>query len=299
MVSLHLAFPPLTGCGRLASETRLSTSVFVDLEISTYADEAQSSRVPVPFLEDPYEAIRQACLVKMDIESKPFEDPVETETPESPYIVASLTSLPDSTPTTCHAEETARMVVRVPPMMSPGLSASIAEPSRGTSELAEDEEEEDEEVEESLDFDSESEDAEDKGPTVDDEGPAAGDEGLAAGSEGLVTRERGEHLGLGYRVLRRQEIASREGQIPNVFEVAPSTVPSPTSSSMIPLTISSTVASPTTAKAEGFLAELGDQIEMREGLIHDHMITDERRARLDLAEIVASMRKGQEPRGNV
>ncbi|GJZ70255.1 hypothetical protein Tco_0633805 [Tanacetum coccineum] len=131
----------------------MSTLVFVDLEISTQADGAQSPRVPVPFLEDPYEAIRQAYLV-------------ETETPESPHTVASPTPLPDSTPPTRHAEDsvdsdtsgarptssdftaplspdhplthasptlvpflrrTARMAVRVPPAMSPGLSASIAE----------------------------------------------------------------------------------------------------------------------------------------------------------------------------
>ncbi|GJZ45661.1 hypothetical protein Tco_0593257 [Tanacetum coccineum] len=116
---------------------------------------------------------------------------------------------------------TAHMVVRVPPAMSSGLSASMAEvaamsesafrkrfrssyesspslspldlPSRkryrGTSELVEDSEEdndeEDEEIEESLDYDSVSEDTEDEGPTAEDEDPAAGDERLAAGVEGL------------------------------------------------------------------------------------------------------------------
>ncbi|GJY25301.1 hypothetical protein Tco_0400027 [Tanacetum coccineum] len=35
----------------------MSTLVFVDPEISTQADGAQSPRVPVPFPEDPYEAI--------------------------------------------------------------------------------------------------------------------------------------------------------------------------------------------------------------------------------------------------
>ncbi|GKE50399.1 hypothetical protein Tco_1481657, partial [Tanacetum coccineum] len=98
--------------------------------------------------------------------SKPFEDPVKTETPELPHTVASPTSLPDSTPPTRHAEEsedsatsgarptsldfatplspdhqlnytsptlvlflcrTAPMVVRVLPAMSPSLSASIAD----------------------------------------------------------------------------------------------------------------------------------------------------------------------------
>ncbi|GKB95511.1 hypothetical protein Tco_1325329 [Tanacetum coccineum] len=54
---------------------------------------------------DPYEAIRQAYLVGTDTESEPFEDPVETETSESPHTVASPTSLPDITPPTCHVEE--------------------------------------------------------------------------------------------------------------------------------------------------------------------------------------------------
>ncbi|GKE00814.1 hypothetical protein Tco_1388797, partial [Tanacetum coccineum] len=148
----------------------MSTPVFVDPEISTQADRAQSSRVPVPLPKDPYEAIR-----------------------------------------------TIRMAVRVPPAMSSGLFASIAEvaamsesvfckrfrssyeslPSsslpdlplrklyRGTFELVEDEEEEDEEIEESLDSDSVSEDAEDEGPTAEDEDLAARDEGLVAGDEGL------------------------------------------------------------------------------------------------------------------
>ncbi|GJT25065.1 hypothetical protein Tco_0895002 [Tanacetum coccineum] len=134
-------------------------------EISTQADGAQSPRVPVTLPEDPYEAIRQAYLVETNTESEPFED-LEIETPESPHTVASPTSLPDSTPPTCHVEEsegsdtsgarstssdstaplsldhplthttpalvpsllrTARMAVRVLPAMSPSLSASIAE----------------------------------------------------------------------------------------------------------------------------------------------------------------------------
>nr|GEY35703.1 hypothetical protein [Tanacetum cinerariifolium] len=117
----------------------------------------RSSELPSAVLlpEVPYEAIRQAYLVGMDTESKPFEG--EARTPESPHIVA---------PPTCHVEEsessgtfdarstsldstapllpdhplthttpalvpilrrTLRMAVRVPPAMSPGLSAGIAE----------------------------------------------------------------------------------------------------------------------------------------------------------------------------
>ncbi|GJW84900.1 hypothetical protein Tco_0158045 [Tanacetum coccineum] len=41
---------------------------------------------------------------------------------------------------------------------------------------------------------------------------------------------------------------------------------------MIPLIIPSLVASPATAKTEGFLIELGTQVEMQGGLIRDHMV---------------------------
>ncbi|GJW01612.1 hypothetical protein Tco_1556863 [Tanacetum coccineum] len=146
------------------------------------ADRAQSSRVPVPLPEDPYEAIRQAYLVGTDTESEPIEDLVETEAPESPHTIASPTSLPNGTPLTCHVEEsegsntsgarftssdstaplspdhplthttptlvpilcrTAHMVMRIPSAMSPGLSASVAEvTAMSDSMFLEDDEEE-------------------------------------------------------------------------------------------------------------------------------------------------------------
>ncbi|GKE28214.1 hypothetical protein Tco_1443598 [Tanacetum coccineum] len=104
---------------------------------------------------------------------------------------------------------------------------------------------------------------------------------------------------------------------------------------MIPLTVPSPVASPVTAETEGFLTELGARVEMQGGLIRDHMvqlgelspalferydrdigelftsdmqtknqelrlqIVEERRARLDLAKIVDSVRRRQEPQGDV
>ncbi|GKC71033.1 hypothetical protein Tco_1116916 [Tanacetum coccineum] len=390
----------------------MSTPMFVDLEISTQADGAQSSRVPVPLPEDTYEAIRQAYLDGTDTESEPFENPIETETPESPLILAPPTSLPESTPPTLVSilRRTARMFVRVPPAMSSGLSASMAEvaamyesafckrfrsfyesspsssppdlPSwkryRGTSELVEDDDEEDEEIEESLDSDCASEDAEDEGPTEEDEDPVAWDEGLAVGDEGpgmgveghglddkghsvesdglglgdeeevvpegqqwavpVVRTAVSTPLGLGYRALRRRELALEEDHVYSTFEVGqgsrsapeperpervsasrqptltiwtdleegmvyidvpaypqpappvqtppspewlscslsispvPSIVPSPISSPMIPLTIPSPVATPATAETDGFLTELGAQVEMKGRLIRDHAV---------------------------
>nr|GEX81770.1 hypothetical protein [Tanacetum cinerariifolium] len=221
--------------------------MFAGPESSTQADRAQSSRVSVPLPEDPYEAIMQAYLVGTDTESEPFEDP-ESETHESSQIVA---------PPTCHVEEskgsgtsgarsmssdstaplladhplthttpvlvlilrrTARISVRVPPVMSPSLSASITKvaampdsafrkrfrssydssPSptlpvqkryRGTSELILGADSE--EIDGSSDSDSESGDAEDEGPTAEDEGPTAEDEVPAAVDEGLATGVEG------------------------------------------------------------------------------------------------------------
>ncbi|GKF11075.1 hypothetical protein Tco_0049001, partial [Tanacetum coccineum] len=70
----------------------------------------------------------ESYLDGTDTESEPFEDPIDTETPDSPLFVAPPTSLPKSTPPTLVPilYRTARMVVRVPPAMSPGLSASMA-----------------------------------------------------------------------------------------------------------------------------------------------------------------------------
>ncbi|GKA03176.1 hypothetical protein Tco_0675957, partial [Tanacetum coccineum] len=93
------------------------------------ADGAQSSRVPIPLPEDLYKAIRQAYLDGTDTESEPIKDPVDTKTPESPLTVAPPTSLTKSTPPTLVPilYRTACMVVRVPPAMLSGLSASMAE----------------------------------------------------------------------------------------------------------------------------------------------------------------------------
>ncbi|GJS14113.1 hypothetical protein Tco_0408585 [Tanacetum coccineum] len=159
-----------------------------------------------------------AYLDRTDTVSKPFEDPINTETPESPLAIAPPVPLSESTPPVLVPilHRTARMAVRVPHAMSSSPSASLAEvaamsesalrkrfqssyessPSvsppdlplrkryRGTSELVEDSEEDDEEIEESADSYSVSEDAKDEGPTAKDEDPTAEDEGLTVLVEG-------------------------------------------------------------------------------------------------------------------
>ncbi|GKF69371.1 hypothetical protein Tco_0202428, partial [Tanacetum coccineum] len=131
----------------------------------TQDDGAQSSRVPVPFLDDPYVAVRQAQLVDTDIESDPEEAPLEVEelqlvgyrvplmgeefeafepigtrtdsshssassdstTPLSPdHPLTHVSPTPTPTRVSFH-RRTARMVVRTQPTLSPGMSARIAE----------------------------------------------------------------------------------------------------------------------------------------------------------------------------
>ncbi|GKF42372.1 hypothetical protein Tco_0125714, partial [Tanacetum coccineum] len=119
-------------------------------------------------------------------DSEPFEDLVETETPESPLTVAPPTSLPESTSSTLVPilYRIARMAVRLPPAMPPGLSASMADVAAMSESAFLEEDEEDDDKEDEEDSDSVSQDAEDEGPTVEDEDSATGDEGLAAGDEG-------------------------------------------------------------------------------------------------------------------
>ncbi|GKA20377.1 hypothetical protein Tco_0700366 [Tanacetum coccineum] len=372
----------------------MSIQVFVDPESFTQADRAQSSRVPVPLPEDPYEAIRQAYLDGTDTESESFEDLIDTETPESPLAIAPPISPYVSAPPVLVPilRRTARMAMRVPPAMSSGLSASMekvaamyesilckrfrssyeSSPSvsppelpsqkryRGTSELVEDSEEddneEDKEIEESIDSDSMSEDAEDEGPTVEDEDPAAEDEGLTTGVEGPNMDDEGYGLDdEGHGIDDEGRGLDNDGH-----SVESDGLGLEEEDDAIPR------ATPATAETKGFLTELGAQVEMQRGLIHDHAVqleelspalferydrdirelftksgavrdeifsqryrfrsleyeqervavtfraiwrpgenrdlwlqlAEERRARLELAEVVDDMRRGQEPRGD-
>ncbi|GJX21364.1 hypothetical protein Tco_0224041 [Tanacetum coccineum] len=410
--------------------------VFVDPEISTQADGAQSSRVPVPLPKDPYEAIRQAYLDGADTESKTCEDPIDTETPESPLTITPPTSLPESTlPTLVPILRRTHVWLCAFHLRCHRASLPVWKRWQLCLSSRSDDDEEDEEIEESLDSDSVSEDAEDEGPTAEDEDPAAGDESLAARDEGpsmddeshgiddenhdlddeghsiesdRFGLEEEEEAGSGstpeYERPERVS-ASRQPTLTTwtdpedgmVFidvpaypqpeppvqtqplpewtsgllhiSPSPSVVPSPISSPMIPLTVPSLVAIPTTTETEGFLTELGAQrydrdigeLFTRSRAVRDeifsqryrfrsleyeqervamtfgaiwrpvlalklwagqmdaqraalwHAISDmqgenydlrlqlaeERRARLELTEVVDSMRKGQEPRGDV
>ncbi|GKA35809.1 hypothetical protein Tco_0722300 [Tanacetum coccineum] len=381
----------------------MSTSVFVDPECFTKVDEAQSSRVPVPLPEDPYEAIRWAYLDGTDTESEPFEDLIDIETLETAHMAVRASHVMSSGLSAIMAnvaamsESSLRKRFRSSYESSPSVSPPDL-PSwkryRATSELVEDndenDDEEDEEIEESIDSNSVSEDAEDEGPTAKDKDPATKDEGFTAGVEGPDMHDEGyglddeshgrddesrgiddeghsvksDRLGLEEEEEVAPGVSSRQlqlwGQL--TFEVRQGSGSAPEFERPEPTL--TTWTDPKDVNDEGFLTELGAQVEMQGGLIRDHAVrleelppalfersleyeqervavtfgaiwrpvlaleawagqtdaqraalwhaisdvqgenqdlwlqlAEERRARLELAEVVDGMRRGQEPRG--
>ncbi|GJR99261.1 hypothetical protein Tco_0315770 [Tanacetum coccineum] len=174
-------------------------------------------------------------------------------------------------------------------------------------ELVEDSEEEDdekdEEIEESMDSDSLSEDAKDKGPTTEDEDPTTKDEGLTVRvkgpgmddeSYGLDSESHGiddeSHgldeeghtpvvrtavsapLGLGYGALRCRELALGEDDVYNTFEVR--------------------------RMPKEQLCGMPSVMCRERTMICGLQLAEERRARLELVEVLDDMRRGQEPKGD-
>ncbi|GJZ43074.1 hypothetical protein Tco_0590329 [Tanacetum coccineum] len=168
----------LSGSGGL-----MSTLMFIDLESSTQADGAQSSRVPVPLPDDPYEAIR---IARMAVRV-PHAMSSGLSASMAEVAAMSESALRNRFRSSCESS---------PSVSPPGLP--LRKRYRGTSKLVEDseedDEEEDKEIEENMDSNSVREDAEDEGPTVEDEDPAAKDEGLTAGVESPSIDDEGYGL---------------------------------------------------------------------------------------------------------
>ncbi|GJV91569.1 hypothetical protein Tco_1539382 [Tanacetum coccineum] len=238
-------FPPLTGCDRLV----MSTPAYVDSEITTQADGAQSSRVPVPLPNYPYVA-----------ESEAFE-PLGTKTDSS-----HSSALSDST-TPLSPDHTLTHV-------SPTPTPTRASFHHWTAcMIIEGDKLGDEDTDEGRE--DESSDANDEIEGSDDGIMDKGDEATPEGQQQAISvadTAMGEPLGLGYEALRRRELAEEEDQDSIVYtdipayvppappvqtppspewssisllvSPAPSTVPSPIPSPMISLIIPSPIASP-------------------------------------------------------
>ncbi|GKC43353.1 hypothetical protein Tco_1061075 [Tanacetum coccineum] len=225
----------------------------------------------MPLPEDPYEAIRRVFLDGTDTESEPFEDHIDTETPESPFAIAPPIPLSESTPPVLVPilRKTARMAVRVPYAMSSGLSAGMAKVAAMSESAYRKRFRSSYESSPFVsppDLPSQKRYREDEGPIAEDNDPAAEEEGLTTGvegpgmddegyglddescgieneghsikSDGLGLEEEEEAvpggqqqaasvvgttvsapLGLGYRALRRRELALEEGDVYSTFKV--------------------------------------------------------------------------------
>ncbi|GJZ97760.1 hypothetical protein Tco_0670213 [Tanacetum coccineum] len=237
-------------------DTDIESGPLVDFREIEIPQPLPSAPLLVSPSDDPYLIVRQAYTpATIDTEFEPEDAPLETEEFEafepsdtrttSPHSTAPLDSTTplspghplahtSSAPTrVSYYRSTARMVryrssYETPsPLSSPTLP--IRKRYRDTSELVEDIEDE------SSDSDTEREGSEDEGPGSEDEGPSSEDEGPGskeeeeeAAPEGqeqivpVVDTATDEPLGLGYRALRRRELALGEGSVPSTFEIGQS-----------------------------------------------------------------------------
>ncbi|GJR97464.1 hypothetical protein Tco_0269638 [Tanacetum coccineum] len=207
----------------------MSTLLFVDPKISTHADGAQSSRVPVPLLGDPFEAIRQAYLVETDRDCAHDRACPACHVPGHSARVTEAMALSDSA-----FRKRYRSSYKTPSSSS-SLAFPVRKRYRGTSEpILDTDSEEDEIGEEGTDEDG----LDDEGHGLDDEGHSLDDEGRSVESDGLSLEGKeevvpegqqraasvmetavGEPLGLGYEALRFRELAVEEDQVYSTFEV--------------------------------------------------------------------------------
>ncbi|GJY26275.1 hypothetical protein Tco_0401001 [Tanacetum coccineum] len=220
----------------------MSTPVFLDPEISTQANGAQSSRVPAPFPEDPYEAIRQACLVETDTDTPltcRAKESKDSDTSGARSTTACMTVHAQPVMSPCHsAKVTKEMTLsdsafrkryrssyETPP---PSPTLPVWKRYKGTSEPMLDTNSEEDEIGE----DDTDKDGEDKSLDMDDEGDRLDSEDRGIEGEGLSLEEEAvpegqqqaalvvetaasETFRLGYGALRRRELAVEEDQIHN------------------------------------------------------------------------------------
>nr|GFB53599.1 hypothetical protein [Tanacetum cinerariifolium] len=179
--------------------------------------------------------------------------------------------------------------------------------------------------------------AEVEGPGMDDEGYGLDDEIHGTDDEGRGIDDEGHSeaqvvgttvsapLGLGHEALRRWELELEEGDVYSTFKVGQGSRSAPESerpervSTFRQPTLTtwtdSKDATPAAVETDGFLTELGAQVEMqeidsqlcstiggdiacsRENRDLRLQLAEQRRAQLELVEVIDGIRRGQEPRG--
>nr|GEV28873.1 hypothetical protein [Tanacetum cinerariifolium] len=219
----------------------MSTPSYVDLESITQADGAQSSRVPIPLPDDPYVAVRVPFLGEKFKAVEPLGTRTDSSyssvsldftaswSPDHPLTYVSPTPTPTPSKTEAMALSDLAFCKRYRSSYEtplPSLTLLVRKRYRGTSELILDTNSEGDELgDEDIDKDEEDEslDADDGRDRLDDENRDLDDEdrGLDNKDRGLDDEDRSlddEGLGLGYRALRRRELAVDKDQVFSTFE---------------------------------------------------------------------------------
>ncbi|GJR18030.1 RNA-directed DNA polymerase, eukaryota [Tanacetum coccineum] len=264
------------------------------------AEESQLLGSRVPLMGEEFEASKPSGTRTISSHYSASSDSTTPLSPDHPLIQASPTPTPTRvlfhpalSPSSFRKRYRSSYET---PSPSSSLSLPIHKRYRGTSKLILDTETEDE----SSDSDAEGEGSEDEGPGSDKEEDEAAAEGHQQAVP-VVDTPMDNPLGLGYGALRCHELALGEGSMPSMFELDPEddrvytdiptyvppvalvqTPPSPEwspgslsvspSSLVVPLPIASPVTTPaaTISIDEDQFLEVGAQLELHEGILHDH-----------------------------
>ncbi|GKE69568.1 hypothetical protein Tco_1527640, partial [Tanacetum coccineum] len=232
----------------------------------------------LPIVDEEFEASEPSDT---RITSSHSTAPSNSTTPLSPdHLLTQTSPIPTRV---SYYHSTTRMVVRTQPILTPGMSARIAKaaalsPSsfrkryQGKSELVED-------------IKDESSDSDTKGEGSEDEGPSSEEEEEEATPEEETPTPRPPVRATWVDTVDGTVYTDIPIYVPPVrvpVQTPPSSewsfgaLPVSPSSLAVPTPVaspadSSPVASPATVEAESFLAELGAQVELQGGLIHDHI----------------------------
>nr|GEV01424.1 hypothetical protein [Tanacetum cinerariifolium] len=223
-----------------------SPSTHTILKTITPTDRARDSPMITPLHDDPYMLVRQAYTpIAMDIESEPFEDPIETEETQplchraAPLSLDYTSASPDYTPNTLYSDEDSQ------PMEA--YKTRTALPSDTETEG-------DKSGAEGTNL--ESEESEDAGPGSESEEVVSEEQQQRA----VPVKDTGTYksFGLGYGAARRRALELAEGLAPTSL-----TIPLPVASPVT--TLAATIA----VEKDEFL-EVGAQLELHGSILHDH-----------------------------
>ncbi|GJR26149.1 hypothetical protein Tco_1102381, partial [Tanacetum coccineum] len=175
-------------------------------EAPSKIEECQPLVFRAPLTDEEFEVLEPSDTRITSSHSSSSSDSITPLSPDPPLTQASPTLTP--TRVSFH-RRTARMVVRIQPTLSSGMSARIAEAAALSPS--------------SFYLDTEREGSKDEGHGLEDEGPGIEEEEATPKGQQqvvlVVDTTADEPLRLGYGALRHRELVVGEGEMPNMFKV--------------------------------------------------------------------------------